>query len=345
MFRHPVLFVVLAGAAIACGGCGRDHRGRFAPITSVFAPAGHTVLAGTRAAAIDAIAVAPDGRIYAADRDRREVIEFRRTGSVVRYIGGPGRKPGRFGAPWALACGAGGDVFVLDPQLSRVSEFRSSGSLRRSFTFAVLGISGLALAVHSDRVYVGGTERFKPGTPTVFAFARSGALRASFFPITAAASRLRIQLAGPVSLAVSGRGTIYAVQPSVPGVSIFSRQGAPEARIAGTPPFFRPAVRFPASLPAGSSGLRGLLARWTEQEGVFALGGGRVIALYWIHRPRQYALLVYGPDRRPLAPPVETNLLPAAVDAGGRAYLYNPRARGPVVLTAYRLRTAYGGAR
>jgi DNA-binding beta-propeller fold protein YncE len=60
------------------------------------------------------IDVAPDGNVYVADTANGRVEKFSADGQYLSTLGGPGRGPGRFLTPKAVATDSAGDVYVAD---------------------------------------------------------------------------------------------------------------------------------------------------------------------------------------------------------------------------------------
>ncbi|MGZ8648407.1 MAG: hypothetical protein ACXW08_07240 [Solirubrobacteraceae bacterium] len=128
------LLVVLAAPAGAAADFG-------APVS--FGTNGAGVFRFPQAVAYD------DGFVYVADQFSFVVQKFTRDGTFVGAWGGYGQGPGRFGdtsgdtaaTPTAgtvggisgIAVGPAGDVYVLDSFNSRIQQFTSSGTFKRSF--------------------------------------------------------------------------------------------------------------------------------------------------------------------------------------------------------------------
>jgi len=85
----------------------------------------------SRAIAIDVDRL---NNVYVLDADYKKIVIFDPAGRLARVIvGGYGRGPGEFVEPREMAVGDNGEVFVLDVEADRVTEFDSSGNYRRSF--------------------------------------------------------------------------------------------------------------------------------------------------------------------------------------------------------------------
>lgn len=69
------------------------------------------------------------GRIWAMDRQAKEVRVFDADGRHVRTVGRPGGGPGEFGDPASISTGPDGGPWVLDWGINRISVFDTAGSL------------------------------------------------------------------------------------------------------------------------------------------------------------------------------------------------------------------------
>lgn len=76
---------------------------------------------------VRALALGPDGRLYAADACNHRVQVFERDGRFVREFGRPGVGPGEFGYPYDLAFGPGGELYVVERSNARVQKLTSDG--------------------------------------------------------------------------------------------------------------------------------------------------------------------------------------------------------------------------
>lgn len=70
-----------------------------------------------------AVSNAPDGRLAVLDHEARTLRIFDATGSFIRSVGRPGRGPGEFSFPSALAWGPESELWVPEPFEARYSIF------------------------------------------------------------------------------------------------------------------------------------------------------------------------------------------------------------------------------
>lgn len=82
---------------------------------------------------VAALAVGPEGRVYVADGQARDVRAFSPGGSFLFSFGRQGEGPGEFEEIDGLAVGPEGEVSVRDPRLGRVSRFSGEGEFLDSF--------------------------------------------------------------------------------------------------------------------------------------------------------------------------------------------------------------------
>ena len=73
-----------------------------------------------------ALALGPDGLLYAADACNHRVQVFDR-GTFVREFGGEGKEPGRMQYPYDLAFSPGGELYVMEYGNQRVQKFTRDG--------------------------------------------------------------------------------------------------------------------------------------------------------------------------------------------------------------------------
>ena len=91
----------------------------------------------TRFGRLSAVAVAPNGHVFAADGHALSIRVFLPNGDYVRSTGREGEGPGKFRSIDGLVHSVRGDaVYVRDPLLDRISVFDSLGEFRRSFQLA-----------------------------------------------------------------------------------------------------------------------------------------------------------------------------------------------------------------
>jgi NHL repeat len=76
---------------------------------------------------IRALALGPDGNLYAADACNHRIQVFTREGRLVRWWGEPGNEPGQMYWPYDLAFGPRGDLYVIEYGNQRVQKFTLGG--------------------------------------------------------------------------------------------------------------------------------------------------------------------------------------------------------------------------
>ena len=85
------------------------------------------------------VAVGEDGTVYVLDRAFKKIVVFSPAGEFQRLIlGGAGKGPGEFGLPVSLTFGPGGDLWVWDMFLQRLSRFSPDGRLKLTAQVTVL---------------------------------------------------------------------------------------------------------------------------------------------------------------------------------------------------------------
>jgi DNA-binding beta-propeller fold protein YncE len=115
---------------------------------------------------VRALALGPDGLLYAADACNHRVQVFTRGGELVRVIGEPGTGPGQLSYPYDVAFGPGGELYVSDRGNHRVQKFDRSGKWLATWGTGGRGPGELAdpwaLAVDRfGRVHVVDTENHR----------------------------------------------------------------------------------------------------------------------------------------------------------------------------------------
>lgn len=105
----------------------RDKAGRLVRNVPCAPTSGGLVLRGCTD-----VAVAPDGRFFAAAPQDHVVYRYAADGSLLGAMGGAGTGPGRLRGPYGLAVHEG-LVYVTESRNSRVSVFRLDGSYVASF--------------------------------------------------------------------------------------------------------------------------------------------------------------------------------------------------------------------
>src|SRR5436305_1935241 len=74
-----------------------------------------------------ALALGPDGLLYAADACNHRVQVFTRDGGFVRAFGGEGDEPGKLRYPYDLAFAPSGELYVVEYGNQRVQKFTTGG--------------------------------------------------------------------------------------------------------------------------------------------------------------------------------------------------------------------------
>ena len=74
------------------------------------------------------IAAGPDGKVYVSDLDNHRVQVFTADGEFIRQFGSFGTEPGQFQIPFDLNADGGGNVYVIDDGLMRLTKFTPSGN-------------------------------------------------------------------------------------------------------------------------------------------------------------------------------------------------------------------------
>lgn len=81
-------------------------------------------------ARIRALALGPDGLLYAADACNHRIQVFHKDGRLARTFGAHGTEPGRLSYPYDLAFGKGGLLYVVEYGNHRVQKFTPEGEPR-----------------------------------------------------------------------------------------------------------------------------------------------------------------------------------------------------------------------
>lgn len=179
-------------------------------------------------AVLRAVAVGPDGSLYAVDTANHRVWNFTVQGSVRHTWGEYGAGPGQFNEPWGIAVDAAGNVYVADTWNHRIQKFNARGDHLLSWgTLAQasrgdLGGQGLffgprGIAVGPEgRVYVSDT-----GNKRVQVFDAEGNFLLEFGGDGAGLG----QLSEPVGLAVNPAGEVVVADTWNRRVQYFSAEG------------------------------------------------------------------------------------------------------------------------
>jgi hypothetical protein len=124
--------------------------------------------------------VAADGRgnLYILDSQVQSVRVFTRAGRFVEELGRPGRGPGEFFLPRALALDAEGRLYVLDVGDRRVDVFRPARGRHRFSGSFRLDFTAQDLCIRDDRLFLLGVRR----DAAIHEFTLSGERVRSFAP-------------------------------------------------------------------------------------------------------------------------------------------------------------------
>lgn len=76
---------------------------------------------------VRALAIGPDGYLYAADACNHRIQVFDRGGRFVRILGGPGTEPGQLAYPYDLGFDPAGNLYVVERGNSRVQKLTREG--------------------------------------------------------------------------------------------------------------------------------------------------------------------------------------------------------------------------
>lgn len=77
---------------------------------------------------VRALALGPDGLLYAADALNNRIQVFTRDGELVRVFGETGTGPGQLRYPYDLAFGPKGELYVVELENNRVQKFTPEGT-------------------------------------------------------------------------------------------------------------------------------------------------------------------------------------------------------------------------
>lgn len=172
-----------------------------------------------------AVAVAPAGDVYVADRWSYLVQHFSPGGTFLGQFGEYGSGPGQFGAIGGLALDSTGNLYVLDTDNDRVEKFDSGGTFIRQFGSSVLNIGWKGgIAVAGTRVYVSNSDQEQIARFTLDGVALS--------PITDA-NVPNGGFAHPLGLAVSGGHLFVADDQHDRVVELDASTGTYEAQAGG----------------------------------------------------------------------------------------------------------------
>ncbi len=154
--------------ALACAlhGCGEGGPGASARATSdapLLVPVDSVVLAegdSAYVAGTSGLAVAPDGSFFVSDYQAKKLLIFGRDGRFVRTLGRPGRGPGEFEQPAALAVDADSLLYVVDSGEIEVFDTRH-GAHRGAYRMPRMPLS---IAASSGRLFAGHADAADGGS-------------------------------------------------------------------------------------------------------------------------------------------------------------------------------------
>jgi len=104
--------------------------------------------------AVEDVAVDRRGNVYVLDSHSMNVRVFSRSGRFVQQLGRPGRGPGEFFAPQAVALDGSDRLFVLDPGNSRVHMFTPNLPGHQYMGYFRVNFDARDLCASRDRVYI-----------------------------------------------------------------------------------------------------------------------------------------------------------------------------------------------
>jgi peptidylamidoglycolate lyase len=100
------------------------------------------------------VAIAPDGSIFIADGEstNTRVVKYSPEGNFVKYWGGRGTDPGKFGLPHNIAMDSKGRIYVADRRNHRIQIFDQDGSYLDQWTH--FGTPSGLFITRDDMLYV-----------------------------------------------------------------------------------------------------------------------------------------------------------------------------------------------
>lgn len=108
--------------------------------------------------AIEDVAVDRQGKVYVLDSHAKTVRVFGRDGRFIQQLGRPGRGPGEFYAPQALALDGAGRLFVLDPGNGRMHVFSPASEGYRMQAGFRLRFDARDICARGDRLFILGVH-------------------------------------------------------------------------------------------------------------------------------------------------------------------------------------------
>ena len=174
------------------------------------------------------VAVVRKGKVYVADVEQPEVLIVDDAGIVTGTVGSEGTGDGGLRRPRALALDSGGNLYVLDESLSRVTKFGRDGGFLLRFDGQGSDAGKLnhpeGLVIDAlDNIYVADSENGR-----VVKFDPEGEVLATF---GARGSGDGLFEEGPYAVWVDPQGTVYVPDVTQHGIQIFR----PGPEIAETP--------------------------------------------------------------------------------------------------------------
>jgi tripartite motif-containing protein 71 len=212
------LVALLPGAAQATSCPGAD-RCPYLTISS-FSKQGEGVFRQPQA-----VAIAPSGDVYVADRWSYMIQRFSPSGEFIDEFGEYGTGPGQFGAVGGIAIDAAGSIYALDTDHNRVEKFNSRGRFLREFGSRELAIGWKGgIAVAGGTVYVSDGDHNR--------IAKFSATSGSFLGSFGDAGSGDGQFAHPLGLTVAGPD-IYVADDQNDRIQKFKTDGTYEAQAGG----------------------------------------------------------------------------------------------------------------
>jgi DNA-binding beta-propeller fold protein YncE len=172
-----------------------------------------------------AVAIAPSGDVYVADRWSYLIQRFSPTGQFIDEFGEYGAGPGQFGAVGGIAVDSAGNLYALDSDQNRVEKFDSQGRFVRQF-----GSSTLAIGWKGGIAVAGGTVYVSDGDHN--RIARFSAGSGSFLGSFGEAGSGDGQFAHPLGLTVAG-SDLYVADDQNDRIEKFTTGGTYEAQAGG----------------------------------------------------------------------------------------------------------------
>lgn len=112
---------------------------------------------------VRALALGPDGLLYAVDACNHRVQVFTRAGEFVRQFGEPGAGPGQLAYPYDLTFTRSGELVVVERGNHRLQRFTTDGQSRGLWGGPAVLADPWALAcdLRDDRLFVADTEHHR----------------------------------------------------------------------------------------------------------------------------------------------------------------------------------------